>query len=284
MSFEIAIISESVLSSVRVVPMENKPLLAVAMEKPRISQYPEPQRNTTTLSFVEWALNMLGVNHKEGGTGHHTAVFEFVNTSLQGYTYEELKQAILMFVRGEFNGSDIFVSQQLNPIVLGKIMQAFDLRKKESLNAYLRLRSKQIAEEERKKNELTDEEKEELTIQGICRCYNYYQSKKDIITGYVWIYDYLQDNGTIKDSKEDKLEAMAKCKEKALNKPKPLNMSKEVYRQYKSDVEKNKNGEVIVAAKSLLLKYYFDVLLVKYGENALHELLKSLGFNVKKTK
>ena len=282
MKLEIAKVPENIKQGVMVVPMKNKPILALAMENPRISQYPEPARNSTTLSFVAWALNMLGVNHKEGGTGHHTAVFEFINTSLQGYTYEELKQAILMYVRGDFNGKNILVAQQLNALVLGKIMYAFDERKKEMLNRYLRLRSEERRKEESEKNKLTPIEKINIMLPGVSRCFNSYLDKNKIIDGHVWIYELLSDQEIITPKADEKRAVYEKAKEIHKNKPITARQSISDYKKVLLEIERNSSQAVVIESKEILLKQYFDKLVVRYSDKALQELLGLITKNANK--
>lgn len=273
MAFELININNQKELGVQVVQMENKPILAKAMEHPRISQYPDDVKNTNTLSFVTWALDMLGVNHKDGGTGHHAAVYEYVNEKLTGYTYQELKQAILMFVSGEFNDSKTFVTQQFNAVVLGKIMNAYDEHKKIILNKYLRLKAEQKAEEEAKKNELTPEEKMKLAHQGIINCFSNYQKSRTIITGYVWVYDYLVKHNIFDVTDKEKKDAYKQAKQKILEEPKPLNTNRSVYKKMIEEVENNKSDKTIIEAKNILLKLYFDYLIGRYSDKA-EEYLK----------
>ncbi|MCM8906807.1 hypothetical protein [Tenacibaculum finnmarkense] len=273
MGFEIIEISED-RPEVMVVEMKRKPVLAVAMENPRISQYPENARNTTTLSFVAWALNMLGVNHKEGGTGHHKAVYEFVNTSLQGYTYEELKEAILMFLRGEFNGKNILVAQQLNAVVLGKIMHAFDDLKKEKLNVYLRLRAKQRGLLEAKKYQLTPDQKKEKILSGIKRCFNNYLIDNRIIEGHVWIYDFLLEQKIINPTSDEKKIVYKGVKDSHKQKSRTAVQSISDYNKIVLEIESNTIQAVVIESKEVLLKQYFEKMVIRFGGKALDELLK----------
>ncbi len=274
MSFEIALIPENNLPNVRVVPMENKPLLAIAMENPRISQYPVEQRNTNTFNFLTWALDMLGVNNKEGGQGHHKAVHEYVNLKLKGYTYQELKQAILMYVAGEFNNDKLYTTQQFNAVVLGKVMAAYDEHKKQALNKYMRIRSEQKAEEERKNQELTPEQKMNLTKQGLENCYNAYIKTQSIIEGYAWVYDYIVSKEVLTNTKEEKNQAIKEAKEILLKRLSSKTMSRDTYKNFKADIEKKDSNKVIVEAKNILLKQYFDYLLVRFDNTAVNELIK----------
>ena len=272
MAFEVININQKDLG-VQVVQMENKPILAKAMEFPRISQYPEEVKNTNTLNFVTWALDMLGVNHKEGGTGHHAAVYEFVNDNLGGYTYQELKQAISMYIKGEFNDDKLFVTQQFNAVVLGKILNAYDEHKKIILNKYLRLKAEQKAERESKEKELTPQEKMKLTHQGVLNCFKNYKETFKIIAGYVWVYDYLVKHNIFDVTDKEKKDAYKEAKQRILDEPKPIGTNRSVYKKMLEDVENNKSDKAIIEAKNILLKLYFDYLIGRYSNKA-EELLK----------
>lgn len=272
MTFQLAKIPLDMMPMVTVVRMANKPILAVAMENPRISQYPEEVRNINTLSFIEWALDMLGVNHKEGGEGHHVAVHQFVNTQLSNYTYQELRQAILMYVTGEFNQSGIMVTQQFNCVVLGKVMNVYDEHKQQALYKYNRLKRDQQAEEV----ELTEEQKMELTLQGVQNCFNEYVKTNTIIPGYIWVYDYLTKQNVLSNSDDEKKTAYKEAKLRLQLKKRPEGMSRNDYKNFRDSLEQNKSDAVVVEAKKDLLCAYFNKLTVRHADDALTSLINKI--------
>lgn len=263
MSFEIAVIEESKLPAIVEVKMKHKPTLAVAYENPRISQYPVEVRNTTTLNFVVWCLDMLGVNGKDGGEGHHTAVYDFVNSALTMYTYQELREAVLMYVKGDF--PNLPVMQQFNAVVLGKIMNAFAEHRDIALNSYLKLKKEQQLAAEEEANKLTSEEIMNLTLEGVTNCINQYNSKKYIINGYTWVYDYFEKIGLLTPTKEEKGKAWAKAKSDLIENAKNTEKTKELYNKAVREIESKGSGLPIVKAKALLLQTYFAEQISKKG-------------------
>lgn len=235
------------------VKMPNKPYIAKAYENYKIHQYPEDIKNTNTYSFILWALDMLGVNSKEGGEGHHAAILEFVNHALDGYTYQELKLAVLMHVKGSLG---TMVTQQLNAVVLGKIMAKYNDIKMERLNSYMR--EKKRIEQENNQPKLTLEEEIKLVTQGVKKCYYETLENKKVPYGYSWVYEYLIDKLKIlKVTKKEKIKEYNIQKKKLIAETKVKAQASEVAKTIKL-LEEKRSSKVIVAAQSSLLKKLFQ--------------------------
>lgn len=188
------LVIQNISNKVSVVEMKNKPSLAVALENTKIRDYPEEIRNANTMNLVDWLLNLLGVNAKNDNVKHHAAAFEFVNKTLLNYTYQEIKLAFEKYVAGEYYEAEnkpMMVTQQLNAVVIGKVMKNYEALKKSELDAYRREREKQ----NRKDKELTKEEKDEIVLVGILNCFEIFKETGEIQDGYTYLYQHFYELG-----------------------------------------------------------------------------------------
>ena len=110
--------------------------------------------------------------------------------------------------------------------------------------------------------EMSEKDKELLVIQGVINCFDEFIQTNDIINGYTWVYDHLDELNlfeyTTKQKKDKMLVAESKLRNQANNITDMLNR-KEILKTLE-----NKNDQSIKnEAKRLLLKDYFAKLQVK---------------------
>ena len=75
------------------------------------------------------------------------------------YAFEEVEEAFKLYVGGEF---EISVMQQLNAVVVGRVMREFEKHKKDKLQEY----RKRKARERNEVYEPTKSEKERMMLEG----------------------------------------------------------------------------------------------------------------------
>ena len=183
-----------------IVLMENKPQIAIAYENPKLRDYSEVERNTKVKGLVIFILNLLGVN--EGKLAHTVAATNLISEIYLNHTIEEIKLAFKMFASGKFyeDGRPMFAAQQLNGLVIGKVMNAYDKDKKEKLVEYEKLRREQQMEE----NEKTPEQIERDIEKGLIDHYNHYLETGDLQGACDPIYWRLKRQGKFDWSEEQK--------------------------------------------------------------------------------
>lgn len=255
---ELAVINTEVF----IVKMENKPLLAVAMEKPKLRDYPLEIRNQNTLILIKRLLNVLGVNGSDK-IEHHTALHELINDAYLNYTYEEIKLAFEYYLKGKYfeSGKPIMITQQLNGVVFSKVMNHFGrLKKSNEMDAYRR----KLKDQQMKETELTQEKKDEIVRDGLINCYNKWLKTKKIEAGYLWVYDHLDElkllNFTAKQKKQRMVDAREYLENQAANE-----LDKSKRNDIKRAVENIYSKPIINKAKRLIVGDYFQSLLSDFG-------------------
>tara|TARA_A100000171_G_scaffold49827_1_gene59754 strand:- start:17 stop:856 length:840 start_codon:yes stop_codon:yes gene_type:complete len=175
---------------ITVVQMQHKNKFAVSLENPKLRDYPEEVRNANTANLVDWLLNLLGVNEKNGSTDQHVAAFNHIHRTLDVYTYQEIILAFEMYVNGEFTdkqGRPIEVFSEFNARVIGRVMKLYTEKKRENLTAYYQQKQMQ----KNKLPEISEAEKKKLIENGIIECFNDYKETKEIKHGRLYVYEEL---------------------------------------------------------------------------------------------
>lgn len=191
-------------------PQKNE--YVVASEKQSISEYNEDERNTQTANLIDFLLNLLAVNEKDGNLEHHKLSFEFIIAKMSHYSFQEIVLAFQKYVAGEYfeNRKPMLVTQQLNPVIIGKVMKCYSDVKREEIDRYKR-KTKLLKPVEAT---ITDEEKELLVLMGIQTAFEEYEKDGFVSPGYAWLYEYFWERKAL--IKHDE-EYRRKTKEKALS-------------------------------------------------------------------
>lgn len=247
--------------NVLVVEMKNKPKMAIAWENPKLRDYPEEKKNENTVKLFYWLLNLLGVKGDDTTDSHHDVAIKFINESLLNYTYQEIKLAFEKYVSGEYydsNGKPMLVTQQLNSVVLGRVMREYEIIKKRDLDTYRRKKAEQM----QSKTEISEEEKENIIIHGLITCFDAFaQTKKfdqdQIVTHY---HDYLMEKDLLQFTDEEKKYMWVEAKHKAFARLKAMEDLSD-YKNKRKEIEKGKGTWREIEYKVLRLeKYFLDVL------------------------
>ena len=239
---------------VTIVQMENKNPLAVALENTKLRDYPEETRNANTIKMVLWLLDLLGVKGDESTSSHHIVSSNFINDALKNYTYQEIKLAFQKYVTGEYydtNGKPMLVTQQLNAVVIGRVMREYEEIKKRELDLYRRKRNEQLT----KPKEMTEEEKELIVFVGVTDCFAFYKHNKMIEAGKGWVYDYFFEKKRLPThTKEFKEE----IKQRALVTVKEDIKKNGISLQVSEALKSINPATVAVKCKELILMDYFE--------------------------
>lgn len=243
------------------VEMKNKPVIAVAMENPKIADYPEEVRNINTLTLLEWLLNVLGVNG-EDKTEHHTTLHKLINEAYFRFTYQEIKLAFEYYIQGKYseNGKPMLVTQQLNGVVFGKVMSQYEaLKKSNEMDAY---RAK-LKQQSQSSKEISQQEKDEIVRNGVINCFNDWLKTKKIEPGYLWLYDHLDELGLLSFSPQEKKQRMLDAKD-YLQKRSTVEPDKYKRNQIKEALKNIYSEPIVNKAKRLLVGDYFQSILSEF--------------------
>lgn len=118
-----------------------KPELQLINETKKLRDYSEVERLTISKTIVVSLLNKLGVGNKSNEK-HHIEVIKFIANN-KVYTPEEFEKAFNLAIEGAFN---IDLLQQLNCIVVGKVMNEFRNYRKHNLKNYKHQMQIQLAQ------------------------------------------------------------------------------------------------------------------------------------------
>ena len=258
------VVPENKLQILKVVGMDSKPPMAKALENLKLRDYPEEARNGNTVILTSWLLNLLGVKGNPDTDKQHLVATKFINDTLLNYTYQEIKLAFEMYVSGKFyenNGKPMLVTQQFNSVVIGRVMREYQALKDRELDEYRRLRTIQL-NKKYEMPELTKEEKELLVYEGVLNCFENYKQTREVINGYVWVYDHLDELNIINFSPKEKkakmliaqerLKAEAVCYTNAIKRKRLL-----------ETIQNLSSSPVVTEAKRLLLQDFFANVTVK---------------------
>ena len=169
--------------------------LVEAFNEKRIREYDPEMRNKASYTLIDELLNLLGVNAKEGNSEHHVEAFKFINETMDRFSYSDIRLAFKKYVAGEY---DLLVTQQLNAVVIGRVMKLYEEK-----------RNTEVLRKDKKEDViLTDEQKAEIITQGLISTWNEFSEKGDLESGYTWVYDRFDKLGVIELSKDEKVSLM----------------------------------------------------------------------------
>jgi len=229
-----------------------KPELAVLESLKKMRDYSEEERFVISKNLVENLLSDLGVG-KNSDVQHHIRAIKHVSETLGSYTPEEIKKAFQLFISHKLN-VDVF--QQLNSVVIGRVMREYEIYKNQKLLKYKR----EMIKEKNKEKELTKEEIENILIEGLDRITKDFNQNGKITENCNHIYDWLFEKGKLPKDVTYKKEIFERAKLIALDNAEWE--AKAEYSKHKilSDtIEKIKKGNatVITISKRLVLEDYF---------------------------
>lgn len=184
---------------------------------------------------------LLSLKNTDENADKIPAVLLMIEKAAYGLTFKEIKEAFVKYVAHELPGLTP-KSNYLDGVLFSSVIQAY----------------KQLRPTPKPKPlpEASNEEKENLIFMGICNAYEQYKQDKEVIPGYVWVYDHLSEAGIISDSKEVKLEAMKEAKKKL--KWEAVREMDNVKRARMQEELENKNApQTVNKAKRILLGEFF---------------------------
>ena len=136
-----------------------KPELAVISDAKKMREYSDTDRLTIAKNIVNGLLIKLGVSGRSN-TKHHIEVIRFIADNKE-FTPEEFTKAFDLAIDGELK-IDLF--QQLNRVVMGRVMVLYKTYKIEKLRAYRQRKApEQPLTPEQQKQLITDAIKDEFT-------------------------------------------------------------------------------------------------------------------------
>lgn len=184
------------------------PLLAVLEKEKKLREYNDQERLSACKTIVDDLLLSLGVGTK-ADVQHHIQAIKYLCEECGKYSVSEIKKAFSLAISGKL---DIELFQQVNVLVIGKVLNAFDNYKKEKLKVY---RLKQKTEKEIKS--MSDEDVKKYTIQAVTLQVNYFLENRTVDKSRIHVYDIFDKIGLMpkdleykKSVKNDAIEILKK--------------------------------------------------------------------------
>ena len=177
-----------------------KPMLALITETKKLRNYPEPERLSIATKMIMDLNNDLGVSSK-ANPDHHIRAIKFIAETCGNYTPEEMTEAFKKFIAHEFK---MEVYQQVNAVVVGRIIREWEFYKTEKLKIY-NLKKQEIRMEAQRP---TDEDTENIMIEACDRIYREYKSTRQITGAIPHIYKYLFEKNLLPNHNKEFKEAI----------------------------------------------------------------------------
>ena len=154
-------------------------------EKKKIRDYSDEQRLAFSYKIVENLLADLGVG-RNSDTEHHKRVIKAISEDYGGYTFEEIQNAFKLVFKGVLN---IELYQQINVLVLSKVMKLYQEHKKAKLKTYRLNKQKPIEQE------MTNEDILKFTEQALTKQLTTFLETRTVDKSRVYVYDIFDKSG-----------------------------------------------------------------------------------------
>ena len=135
-----------------------KPELAVISDAKKMREYSDTDRLTIARSIIDSLIVRLAVSGNSN-SAHHVESIRFIVRNKE-FTPEEFTKAFDLAIDGELN-IDLF--QQLNEVVMGRVMVLYKAYKIEKLRVYRSRRLEEVQTVEQQKQLIKDAIKDEFT-------------------------------------------------------------------------------------------------------------------------
>lgn len=210
----------------------------VKYESVPIKAIPEGTLNAKILGskneegLSDWLCRMLSIKATQENVDRLEVLLPMVKDNCWSMTIEEIKKAFTMYVQGKLPIEPR--DNYLTAILFSKVIQEY--KNQMPIKKPLELPKPNISEKE----------KEEILKSGVKRLKQEYKDFGMVLPGNSHIYDYLNEKGILRPSKEEKKEAWEKAKKIEKRSLHPL------------EIHKTKKESFISESKRILLENYFE--------------------------
>jgi len=221
--------------------------LTVLESKLPLRAYPEKNLDDVLSTvFKFWLARLLSI--KADNEEKLNDALPAIKKHFWSLGMDEIKKAFEMYADGELTTKPI--PNYFDRILVGNIFKDYKEQKPQP---------KPI---EIKQREMTQEEKDDLIYIGVVNCFEEFKQTKEIIPGYVWVYDHLDEKGKIKFLTETKKAMMVQAKKKlqweAVQEP-----DKYKRKSIANELEQKNAPAIVNRAKRMLLEVFFNSLIAK---------------------
>jgi len=227
-----------------------KPQLIILEEQPKLRTMQIESRLTVAKLLVSNLLNDLGVG-KNSDTNHHIRTIKFIAESMINYSAGEIEKAFQMFIAGDFREKPY---QQLNSVIVGKVMGEYENHKRDKLKVY---RQKETLKNQQMKKP-TKAEEERIMLDAVDRVKKEVKEFGHIKGSAHHVYDFLVESGRVEFSKKERWAAHSIAKRMLIadekNKAIGDYLLTKKLKKTLLQIEGGFNSRQVVIAKTLLIE------------------------------
>jgi len=224
-----------------------------AWQQKKIREYSQEEKKQETGKLINYLLALLGISTSEDKDNslHYIVLEEFINDSMTHFTYQEIKNAFKMYLKGDLSDEKEKVIHKLDSVVLSRVMRLYEARRLCEIKTYNEKIRKQKILIEQKANELSDEEKFNEVMDGLKEAFEEYKKTKEIHVGDLYLYKFLYKRGLMPKDKTT-IEAVKKEAKKKIDQLSKLSVNKIEKAAYSGENELNR------LCREISLKMFFD--------------------------
>ena len=230
-----------------------QPLLAVIEQETKIREMPNEERLMKCTQIVANLLLDLGVGSKSDPQ-QHLRVIKFLADDCGKYSVKEVEYAFKLAIQGKI-GVDLF--QQINVLVVGKVLKAYDDYKTEKLRNFRANKSLTIDKEKTMSNE------EILVINNSIakEALDLFLDHGIVNTDKIYVYDVLKKMGYMSDDLDYmnsvKKDAVEILKNEYENKKATSVDEKREFKSILKEIKSEKGGKLINKCRELAITDFF---------------------------
>lgn len=230
-----------------------KPMLAIIEQETKLREMPNEERLMKCTQVVANLLLDLGVSSKSDAQ-QHLRVIKFLVDDCGKYTIKEIELSFKLAIQGKLS-IDLF--QQINVLVVGKVLNAFDNYKIEKLRNF---RNKESMANEKEKS-MTDEQIKCINNLLVNEQLDMFIDKGLINTNKIYVYDVLDKMGymptDLKYKNDVKNDAISLLDNEYKNKKATSLEEKRSFKNIVKEINSGKGGKVVNKCKELALYDFF---------------------------
>lgn len=238
--------------------IKHKPKLAVIVESKKIRDYSLEEQKKGNKNILDYLVMLLGISTTADSDKelHYIALDMFIQEEYGNYTYEEIKEAFKMAIKGVFEGYKVI--HKLDAKIFAEVIKLYTIEKNRRLRIYDNQVKKKLWELKQEMNKPTKEQIEKTLIDAIVDAYEFYKEHKRIEVGRVYLYNWLFE---IRLMSRDKTvnDAVIKFAKKRLENKQKTALTKKERLLYQITNTKGEFTQTLKnTCKEISLERYFD--------------------------
>lgn len=174
-----------------------------------------------------------------------------IKTHCWGWGFPEIKKMFEMYADNQLSIKPI--PNYFDRILFGKIVESYKLQKP--------IKKPRMKELTQKEKDDINASNELFIYSGVINCFEAYKQSSDILNGYIWVYDHLDELKIINYSKSIKIKQMPMAKRSLMLKSKERDTRSEYKSLISGIANGNKKKAIVNEAKNMLLCQFFRKLI-----------------------